>query len=302
MIEHDVIYFWHSTALQVGGEYTKRVGNYDNSLERESTQRLGFILPLGERLGLGVEIVLANAWNKVSMADFSTMYTFESQDLAGFSMDNQSSGAYVGLGYRLMEGLSLGAAFQGSYTNDTPSSGHTIFEDNSKLNVSVDLGFLVQAWEERLLFDLHGVYTTQAETYYDGAAKDIEPGRLPLILAGTLTTAFFNKQLFLSLKGIGDIYPEDRSGYTIRAIPALEFWPFPFLAIRGGYEYAQMDISDRFKIGHGGFGGISLIFGKWEFNANFTYRNKPIHLLPGYSLDDMTMMLGVVKNDTFLRR
>ena len=113
--------------------------------------------------------------------------------------------------------------------------------------------------------------------------SQVELGRM---LAGTLTTAFFNKKLFLSLKGIGDIYPEDRSGYTIRAIPAIEFWLLTFLAIRGGYEYAQMDISDRFKIGHGGFGGISLILGKWEFNANFTYRNKPIHLLPGYSLND----------------
>ena len=27
-----------------------------------------------------------------------------------------------------------------------------------------------------------------------------------------------------------DIYSEDRSGYTIRAIPTIEFWLFPFLA------------------------------------------------------------------------
>ena len=43
-----------------------------------------------------------------------------------------------------MEGFCLGAAFQGSYTNDTSSSGDTIFEDNRKLNVSVDLGLRVR--------------------------------------------------------------------------------------------------------------------------------------------------------------
>jgi TolB-like protein len=303
MIEHDIIYLWSSNSLEIGEEEKgrTRVENYDLR-EIEKTIRLGYILPLGERLGLGVEIVWTYVNNHISMADHSTLYTFESQDYGELGVDNRGYGAYAALGYRFMEGLSLGAAFQVSYTGETPDQADIVLEGYSKLNVSVDLGFLVQAWEDRLLFDLHGIYTTQAEPYYDEAAKVIEPGRLPFILAGTLTTAFFNKQLFLSLKGIGDIYPEDRSGYTIRAIPAIEFWPFTFLAIRGGYEYAQIDISDRFKIGHGGFGGISLMLGKWEFNANLTYRNKPTQVLPGYSLDDMTVMIGVVKNDTFLRR
>ena len=63
-----------------------------------------------------------------------------------------------------------------------------------------------------------------------------------------------------------------------------------------------MDIANHFKIGHGGLSGINMMVAKWEFNANFTYRYKPIHVLPGYSLDDMTLMIGLVKNDSFLQR
>jgi hypothetical protein len=197
--------------------------------------------------------------------------------------------------------LSLGIAFQGSYTDDTPSHTDTVLEDNSKFNVSVDGGFMLRALEERLLFDMHAVYTTQAETYYD-LVDDIEPGRLPFILAGSFSSAFLDRRLYLSLKANADFYPSDRSGYALRAIPAVEFWPAPFLSLRGGYEYAQMDLLDQFTIGHGGFGGLSLVFGKWEISGNFTYRQKPIHVLPGYSLDDMTLMIGLVKNNTLLRR
>lgn len=302
MVDTDIFYSWNSIPIQEGEVGSLiRVGDYD-LVQRATTLRIGVILPFGQRLGFGAEVVVADSTKKLS-SESGPIYL----GYSGIEMTSLTCGAYVGLGYRILEFLSIGAAVQGSYADDRPTDLGTdpanILKDYSKFNVSFDAGFLLRAWQERLVFDMHAVYSTQEESYYDSATMDIVTDRLPLILAGSLSTAFFNKQLFLSLKGIGDIYTEDRSGdYTIRVIPAIEVWPFPSLAIRGGYEYAQMDISDRFRIGHGGFGGISLILGKWEFNANFTYRNKPVHVLPGYSLDEMTVMIGVVKNDSFLRR
>ena len=296
IVDNDILYFWNSFALQVGEEYTIRVGDY-NLKERENTQRWGAVLPFGKRLGLGVEVVMASAYNMVSDTTGPIYAGYNEVNL-----DNKTYGAYLGLGYRILDHLSLGIALQGSYTDDTPSHVDTELEDNSKFNISFDTGFLLRAREERLLFDMRAVYTTQTETYYDSANTDIEPGRLPFILAGSFSAAFLDRRLYLSLKANADFYPSDRAGYTLRAIPAVEFWPAPFLSLRGGYEYAQMDLQDQFAIGHGGFGGLSLVFGKWEISGNFTYRHKPIHVLPGYSLDDMTLMLGLIKNDTLLSR
>ena len=153
-----------------------------------------------------------------------------------------------------------------------------------------------------LIFDITMSYTTQRMYYADITSNTIEIGYMPIIIDSSLTYGLLNQRLFLGLKGIFDIYLDDRGGYALRIIPMVEFWPFKFLSVRGGYEYSHYDQMDQLAIGHGGVGGFTVKLGKFDINANLTYRQKPVRQLPGTTLPNMKLLIGLEYNPGWITR
>ena len=127
-------------------------------------------------------------------------------------------------------------------------------------------------------------------------------GPSPLVIDSSFTYGLLNQRLFLGLKGISDIYLGDRGGYALRIIPMVEFWPFRFLSLRGGYEYSHLDQLGEFTIGQGAVGGFTFKVGKFDINANLTYRQKPARLLPGVTVANMKLLIGLEYNPGWITR
>jgi hypothetical protein len=119
---------------------------------------------------------------------------------------------------------------------------------------------------------------------------------VPLILAASVTGGFLDRSLFASLKAIGDVYTDSRSGFALRLIPALEWWPLDWLAVRAAYEYSLLTVSDIFADGHGFMAGVSTLLGRWELHLNYVNRFRPYRILLGEGHREQTMLLGVAWN------
>lgn len=131
---------------------------------------------------------------------------------------------------------------------------------------------------------------------------ELEKGTLPLLVSAGTTIGLIDTKLFANLKGIGEIHTDDRSGFTVRAIPGLEFRPWKWFAPRGAYEYALVDIDGTSLAGSGYMAGFSFVLGDFDLNANFVQRYRPNRMLPGTGHDTQSILIGATRNGLGARK
>jgi TolB-like protein len=300
MLKQDEASVWSSMPITgLSEEDTPAYGDGFSGHEVSISSKMGYALPIGTRIGLAAEFIFAHQDNSINSP---SAFDFLGTSVSHIAAAPTNVGGSLGIGYRFLNDFSLGASFHyynvGNLLSNLESAGDIIGGNY----LSFNLGFLVQSLQERLLFDLQAVYTTQKEYYlYQDEMKVLE-GNLPLILEGTITGAFFERTLFPAIKGIGEIYFDQRRGYFLRLIPVVEYWPFPFLALRAGYENAHINQADRFLMGHGFLAGLTLKFWKFTLSANYTNRIKPLHILPGYQFQQSYILWGLTFNPGLLSR
>lgn len=208
-------------------------------------------------------------------------------------------GGALSLGYLVVDWLSVGAGVHIYHNTIWDYEGGTKYVWDTSVQVAGDLGFLIRRPDNSLVFDLHSIYTIQEEYYLDTVDEDTFEDNLPLIVEGTLTAAFLERRLFGVFKGLGDIYYGRRQGFVARVIPVVEFWAWPFLSLRGGYQFTYLDIDNKSDMGHGFIAGVTLRLGKYDLDANFTSRYQPGRVLPGYGKRENFILIGLSRSNNF---
>lgn len=296
-IETDKVYFWGSgdnfippgvaesgsgfSTLQKVGEYYVKDAQGHNSI--------GYYFPIGERVGFGFGFLFCIQQLDVSRIDDTDVLEFNGDMISGISLFMMNLGGSMSLGVRIEDWLSLGTSIFVWQTNPND------FVDGG-LYYSICPGLMVQDPSKNLTFDINAAFTNQNIYYADYTLGKVVLGSLPLIIDSSFTYGLIRKRFFLGLKGISDIYLDDRGGYYLRLIPMVEYWPFQFLSIRLGYEYSHLDQLETFTIGHGAVSGITVKVGKFDINANVTYRRKPATLLPGTTVAYIKLLIGLEYN------
>lgn len=300
MLRQDEAHIWSGMPITgLSEEDTPSYGDGFSGHEVSMSGRFGYALPLGTRLGLAGEFIYAHQDNKTN---FPCPYDVLGRATDSITYAPNNIGGSAGIGYRLLGNLALGASFHYYNVGNLLSNLETAGDIPEGNYLSFSAGLLGQAFQERLLFDLQAVYTTQKEYYLDQEEMRVAEGTLPLIMECTITGAFLDRTFFPALKGIGEIYLDQRKGYFLRLIPVVEYWPFPFLSLRAGYEYAHVDQADRFLMGHGFLAGLTLKLWRITLNANFTNRARPLHILPGYQFQQSYLLVGMTFNPGLLSR
>jgi len=309
MVEKGSVYYWVSQNLpweMMDPEY-QPVGDLEY-YELGATQRLGTLLPLGDRFGLASEI----SWSVVQPATHTVDYAGDvASNFPGLSfigLFSHAFGAQMGVGYRIADGLGLGIGARVAvigpwrwlwYGEEFDMEAYTLL-DAAGVCYALDGGLSYQAPDGRLGADLQVIWSNQPDPYLDEvddpAERTLNAGTVPLSLAGSVTGGFLDRSLFASLKLIGDVYTDDRSGAALRVIPALEWWPLDWLALRAAYEYSLLAVSDIFADGHGFMAGSSVLLGRWEIHLNYVNRFRPYRILLGEGNRDQTLLFGVAWN------
>ncbi len=303
-IDQDQFYYWmtiSSPPFNQAGEH--QLIDVYSVRDEYSPMKTGYMMPLGERLGLGIEY-MGGYYDHMLLAPVAFMFDFQGSPVYGLYGFTSNYGGNVSVGYRFLDDMSLGASVLIWYTkNDEEETFDKYIVDNG-VYFAIEGGYMLKALEGRLTFDFRTVYTNQAERYVDfsSLSLEIKEGALPLLVEASVASDFLNRKLFLSLTGISDIYIDGRGGYVFRAIPVAEYWPFPFLALRAGGEYSHMDQVGELAVGYGILAGISVRFWRIELNTNFTIRKKPIRFLPGHTYTDWTLLIGGTFTPTLLTR
>ncbi|MCX7030226.1 MAG: hypothetical protein NTU62_08910 [Spirochaetes bacterium] len=309
LIDTGSVYYWESLnpPWEMISPPKYRFGDYE-FFEMGATSRLGVLLPLGEKLGLSSEI----SWSITS----SDIRTISSTDVVlnfpgpYLEFYNHAFGANLGFGWALAEGLSVGMggriAAVGPWNwlmgrGDNDSRGALTLLDAVGFYPAVDGGIVYKSPNGSFGADLQAVWSNQADPYIDPATRMLIKGSVPLILAGSVTGGFLDRTLFANLRGIADVYIDGRSGWALRAIPSLEWWPFEWLALRAAYEYSQLSMIGSSANGHGLMAGATAVWGNWEINLNYVYRFRPYRLLLGQGNIDKTFLIGVSWNGIIRR-
>lgn len=318
-IENGKIYSWFLRSFDPPGlEYTGGGSQViDDSYAARDVQNgvfLGFSMPLGESMGLGAGLTtnsldLKASYNEYEDHTLNSIFQFEGETVDSIVAFYQNYGGYVSFGMKLGDSVGLGLSAMGCYLvngNDPGVSDEFADENNTIVHegffFSLYPGIMVQGDQGRLIWDLNAAYSNYKIYYIDYDDLEIKLGNMPLVIDTSLTYGLLVQRLFLGLKGISDIYIDDRGGYSIRLIPMAEYWILDSLSVRGGYEYSHLDQAGTFVIGHGAVAGLTVKLGKFDINANFTYRQKPARMLPGYTVANMKLLVGLEYSPEFLAR
>lgn len=300
-IDHDSFYTWVVQDLPSPDELDFGQQLVDGYYVREistTPARIGYVAPLGQSLGLGVEFVTGGHDRNLRAPVWFAYQGTPKQEIGSlFGFD----GGAVSLGYRFREDMSVGVSLAAWYTSESNGEEWNYMLDRG-ISYAFQGAYMLRTLDQRLAFDFSVAYTNQAERYVDFSQLLVKEGALPLLIEASLSSAFLNRTLVLSLTGLSDIYIDGRGGYVLRAIPVVEYWPFRFLAVRAGCEYSHMDQIGELSVGYGGLAGVSFKFWRIELNGNFTIREKPTRLLPGHSVSDWTLLLGVTLNTSLVER
>lgn len=307
VIRQDRIYALQSMPTDMSREEAKYVGSdakgdYEMG-EQNISVRVGMEIPLGERLGLAAEFGFGSFDNKIT-APFQFLYFDLAVPTEYFHDRETNLGGTVSLGFRALDWLVLGAGLHVYQNTVFKALNDQELVWDRAASFAADLGLLVRSPSNSLVFDLHGVYTAQRQYFLDTEAEEVYSDRLPLVFEATLTSAFLERRLFLVTKALSDVYYDRRQGVVLRAIPVVEYWPWRFLSLRGGYQFTYLDIDDRSDLGHGFVVGATTRIGKYDVDLNFTSRYQPGRVLPGYGKQENFVLIGLSKSDTItsLRR
>jgi TolB-like protein len=295
-LKTDIIYFWASNLINAPGVVRhpdraedQLTGDYWAS-NQSGSYKLGYAIPVSENLGIAVECVTGGyRWLAAPVTEASIFeYNAEMRSEVKDSFTNL--GGSISLGYQLIKNFSLGGTFM--LWNTSLGPGDTVTVDPG-IYWAAGGGLMLKGLGDALTFDANVMYTNQGMYYVDLANLKILNGQLPLLAEASLTYELLNQILFIGLKGISNIYLDQRGGYTLRVIPVVEYRPLDFLSIRAGYEYSHFDQAGKFTLGHGFLAGLTAKIWKLDFNINVTYSQIPARILPGSTLKNLTILSGV---------
>ncbi|HOJ28186.1 MAG TPA: hypothetical protein PL059_03865 [Spirochaetota bacterium] len=246
-----------------------------------------------------------------------TPYNFwiENQQTNNFHPLEDHYGLSIGIGYAINDWFSTGISFTAysSYIRNQSDQG-TIDLYNS-MDGSFGLGFLFTLLNKRLYIDTSYTFNTEQQYYLPPYTASTPPGdrvileaHYPSIWEITITGVFLDRHLFLVLKQLTDFYTSagaassqyKREGWASRTIPSIEVWPFSWLSLRAGYIYQHTDLMEKTSSGQGGIGGLTLRFGTWDFDVNYTVMERVSRLLPGYQTTDKRFLFQLTKHATFI--
>jgi TolB-like protein len=301
-IEADTTYFWSGSSIPPpDADPDSGFQNVDGNLFKEypKTGRAGYHFPVGERLGLGIECSFGYFDRHIH-----TPYTFtaDGDSTSESHSEFNDLGGAATAGFGITENLSIGTALRISYSSKPRNRESTYNMVRDELRFGLSGGFVFAFSDEKYVVDMQLAYDSQDDWYLDEQQAEFLHGTLPLILETNFVASFFDNRLVTALKGIGDIYVDDRGGHALRAIPMVEYWMLPFLSVRGGYEYVHLQQSGSFTVGNGFLAGISVKFWKFTVNGNYTLRKKPSRLIPGYLIDESYLLVGLTFTPEWIMR
>ena len=299
IIRQDRVYFNFSTPTVADSTESQDVGDGFTLGEQFITVKTGAEIPLGDRLGVAVEYVLGSIGASID-APFSFEFLNATNPNTQFDDAQKGRGGSASMGYLINDMFSIGGGVH-LYWNKMEGYNHDgsdyVYEQN--LEVAGDMGFLLRTRDNSFVFDFHGIYTTQSQYYLDTDAEKSYIDSMPIITEATLTSAFLNRKLFLVVKSLNDIYFDRRAGFITRAIPAVEYWPFGFMSLRGGYQFTYLNMDEMSDNGHGFVLGTTIRLGKFDLDLNFTSRYQPSRVLPGYGKQENFVLLGLSRSGNF---
>jgi hypothetical protein len=129
-----------------------------------------------------------------------------------------NNGGYVSFGARLIDWMSVGTSLMVWYTYAGPGHANSVDEG---FFFSVYPGLAFQFSDSSFAADINFAYTSYTMYYADFDNSEIVLGNLPLVIDGSLTYGLLNNRLFLGLKGVSDIYYDDRGGCSYTATPTI---------------------------------------------------------------------------------
>jgi TolB-like protein len=304
-IEHDIVYFYNGKQLSTRDEVDAGPGEVQlldvyQVREKSEHMRVGYMVPLGRRVGLGAEYIHGD-YDQYILYPF--FYTYEGVPVTELGSDMpRHFGGTLSVGYRFLADMSLGGSVLVWTSESTGGGSFRPALSESGVYFSVVGGYMMRALDRRLTFGASAAYCNQLERYFDYSQHEAEEGTRPLVLEASVSSAFLDRTLFASLAAAADIYIDGRGATVLRAVPVVEYWPIRFLAIRGGGEFSTMNRDDECVSGYGALGGVTVKIWRIELDANFTARKKPSRVLPGYLLSDWTLQLGAELDPSFISR
>jgi hypothetical protein len=298
-------YSWFSTTTDMSATGGVNFGNL-NFNERFLTTRFGILLPFLGSLGIMAEVSPMSQLNSgVGNLDHTPVFT--NYPGGSGNLDRSSVSALLGLSWKPLSEISLGASFRmakyfesyGGWFSD-PIIGYNgtnyyygILPGQSLVSLAFEGGLMYKSGDDNAGADLRVLYSPDVDGYVDVVAKLLVTGQMPVTISAGGSYGFFNKSLFVSGRGISEIYYDARSGFMLRLIPAMEWWPFRFLGLRAGYEFSYLNLLGASNMGHGGMAGLSAKLFGFSLDANWTYRYRPYRHLPGYGYNENFLLIGL---------
>ncbi len=305
IIRFDRLFF--SSAFANMQEKADPVKNYDVKLmEQDARGNLGYQFPVGDSLGIAIELFGSHYKDALPIKNMP--------GISGDHLFTNSSdfGVDLSLGWGVSDYFSIGAGasfyeqvrdvFHPAVTGNINSN--TVEEKNNGFRTSGFVGFLIKDQESTLIFDSMAGYSNEKQYTLDPVNYRIAGEvKSPVYNENTLTKAFLDKRVFIVLKEVNNFYT-DRDYRVIRAIPAIEVWPFTFMSIRGGYEYSRVKMDNTTKTGAGFTGGLSFrsVMSGFDLDVNYTKRNRPSRILEGETLDEAIIFCSISKSNLFYSR
>jgi TolB-like protein len=304
-MEKPLVYWWFSATRDMSSEGGAVFGNLEFK-ERFMTARVGVLLPLPGNFGLMAEVSPFTQLNSgIGSLDHSPI--FDDPPGGTANLDRSSVGALLGLSWKPLPQLSLGASFRAAKYFE---SGESWFSDpivgegeftyhygllpgQSFVSFSFEGGLMYKSSDENAGADLRVLYSPDQDGYLDLDARELVLGQMPVAISAGGSYGFLNKSLFIAGRAIAEVYYDERAGIMLRLIPAVEWWPFAFLGMRAGYEFSYLDLLGTSDMGHGGMAGVSAKLFGFSLDFNYTYRYRPYRHLPGYGFNEDFLLIGL---------
>jgi len=280
-LEKDRVYYsqskgWHTDGFSDennGGQLIERTTDLLWGVnEKRQGETTGYLYPIGQRLGLGVEFVKAS-WGDSVVKDTplpGLWYKQEGNQFSDYLGGNLQSGLVLGPTASLGFGLSA-ALLEREYFMDLAGP------DYIKETATVFGGMLGAALRNRsgtLVWDALASWSTEPQYWFDRDTMDFNRFAAPIYLEQTLTASLIGGKAFVALKQVNDVYP-DRATWYGRLMPVAEIWLFNLVALRAGAEGSVVMRDGTSRLGWGATGGLSLKIWKLSVDANYTLRQRP---------------------------
>jgi hypothetical protein len=308
-LEKPLTYMWLSQTRDLSAGGASTFGNV-KFLERMMSLRIGILMPLFARFGLMVEVSPMTQLNSnLQAVDHSDLFTNYLPMPGSGNLDRSNLAGLVGASWRFLPEFSLGASvrfgkyfqsevglFSDPWQGRAGSQGtywYGILPGQSFYSLTFEGGAIFKSTDENLGADLRVVYSPDIDGYLDTAGRQLVKGSMPLSLSLGGNLGFLDRTLFLAGRSITELYYDNRAGFMERIVPAAEWWPFNFIGLRAGYEFAFLSLLGKSDLGHGGMAGLSLKFFGFGVDFNYTYRYRPFRHLPGYGRNEEFLLWGL---------